>query len=119
MIFYFSLSFGFSMLHFLIFRVPPRTRSSTFFPYTTLFRSRNMETLRRDGIAFVGPNEGDMACGEFGLGRMAEPEEIFEAIEAHRSEEHTSELQSRENLVCHLLLEKKNQTKNYLKQNNK
>lgn len=44
---------------------------------------RNIETLRRDGIAFVGPNEGDMACGEFGLGRMAEPEEIFEAIVSH------------------------------------
>src|SRR5690606_18568782 len=44
---------------------------------------RNIETLRRDGIGFIGPDEGDMACGEFGPGRMAEPEEIFEAIEAH------------------------------------
>ena len=44
---------------------------------------RNIETLRRDGIAFVGPNEGDMACGEYGTGRVAEPEEIFEAIQAH------------------------------------
>ncbi len=34
-----------------------------------------------DGIAFVGPNEGSMACGEFGPGRMAEPDEILAAIE--------------------------------------
>jgi phosphopantothenoylcysteine decarboxylase/phosphopantothenate--cysteine ligase len=42
---------------------------------------RNLAALRRDGIQFVGPNEGDMACGEFGLGRMAEPEEVLDAIE--------------------------------------
>jgi phosphopantothenoylcysteine decarboxylase/phosphopantothenate--cysteine ligase len=41
---------------------------------------RNLATLRADGIAEVGPNEGDMACGEFGPGRMAEPAEIFDAI---------------------------------------
>jgi phosphopantothenoylcysteine decarboxylase / phosphopantothenate---cysteine ligase len=43
---------------------------------------RNLATLRGDGIHFVGPNQGDMACGEFGLGRMAEPEEIMAAITA-------------------------------------
>jgi phosphopantothenoylcysteine decarboxylase/phosphopantothenate--cysteine ligase len=43
---------------------------------------RNIATLRGDGIRFVGPNEGDMACGEFGPGRMAEPLEIVAAIEA-------------------------------------
>ncbi|HUO98113.1 MAG TPA: bifunctional phosphopantothenoylcysteine decarboxylase/phosphopantothenate--cysteine ligase CoaBC [Rhizomicrobium sp.] len=43
---------------------------------------RNLKTLRTDGIAFVGPNNGEMACGEFGPGRMAEPEEILSAIEA-------------------------------------
>src|SRR5688572_30182064 len=42
---------------------------------------RNLAALTRDGILFVGPNEGDMACGEFGPGRMAEPEEILAAIE--------------------------------------
>ena len=42
---------------------------------------RNMATLRADGIAFVGPEEGEMACGEYGLGRMAEPEAILAAIE--------------------------------------
>jgi phosphopantothenoylcysteine decarboxylase/phosphopantothenate--cysteine ligase len=44
---------------------------------------RNIETLRHDGIAFVGPDQGDMACGEFGPGRMAEPEDILDAINAH------------------------------------
>lgn len=43
---------------------------------------RNIATLRGDGIRFVGPNEGDMACGEHGPGRMAEPMEIVAAIEA-------------------------------------
>lgn len=42
---------------------------------------RNLATLRQDGIAFVGPEEGEMACGEYGLGRMAEPQAILAAIE--------------------------------------
>ena len=42
---------------------------------------RNLACLRGDGIAVVGPNDGDMACGEFGPGRMAEPAEILAAIE--------------------------------------
>jgi phosphopantothenoylcysteine decarboxylase/phosphopantothenate--cysteine ligase len=42
---------------------------------------RNFDTLRRDGVLFVGPNDGEMACGEFGPGRMAEPLEIAAAIE--------------------------------------
>lgn len=42
---------------------------------------RNASTLRGDGVMFVGPNKGDMACGEFGLGRMSEPLEIVMAIE--------------------------------------
>jgi phosphopantothenoylcysteine decarboxylase/phosphopantothenate--cysteine ligase len=41
----------------------------------------NVETLRRRGVAFVGPNDGVMACNEFGPGRMAEPAEIMAAIE--------------------------------------
>lgn len=43
---------------------------------------RNLATLRADGIRFVGPDDGTMACGEFGPGRMAEPEAIFAAIRA-------------------------------------
>jgi phosphopantothenoylcysteine decarboxylase/phosphopantothenate--cysteine ligase len=43
---------------------------------------RNIETLKADGIGFVGPNDGDMACGEYGPGRMAEPLEIVAAAEA-------------------------------------
>jgi phosphopantothenoylcysteine decarboxylase/phosphopantothenate--cysteine ligase len=42
---------------------------------------RNLATLRADGILFVGPDEGEMACGEFGPGRMAEPQAILNAIE--------------------------------------
>src|SRR5688572_9090193 len=47
---------------------------------------RNLAALTRDGILFAGPNEGDMACGEFGPGRMAEPEEILAAIETALAE---------------------------------
>jgi phosphopantothenoylcysteine decarboxylase/phosphopantothenate--cysteine ligase len=43
---------------------------------------RNVATLRADGVLFVGPGEGDMACGEYGPGRMAEPLEIVAAIAA-------------------------------------
>ncbi|WP_306252183.1 bifunctional phosphopantothenoylcysteine decarboxylase/phosphopantothenate--cysteine ligase CoaBC [Parvularcula sp. IMCC14364] len=44
---------------------------------------RNVDILRKDGALFVGPDEGDMACGEYGPGRMAEPVEIANAVEAH------------------------------------
>jgi phosphopantothenoylcysteine decarboxylase/phosphopantothenate--cysteine ligase len=47
---------------------------------------RNLATLKNDGVLFVGPNDGDMACGEFGPGRMAEPNEIADAIEKALSE---------------------------------
>src|SRR5690349_22582332 len=88
------------LFFFLMIRRPPR---STLFPYTTLFRSR------------VGTYEGEGEVGErhpglgrqgtellhgLGLGPDAGPGQI-------RSEEHTSELQSRRDLVCRLLLEKK------------
>jgi len=43
---------------------------------------RNIETLRGDGVSQVGPGAGDLACGEVGAGRMAEPMEILGAIEA-------------------------------------
>jgi phosphopantothenoylcysteine decarboxylase/phosphopantothenate--cysteine ligase len=43
---------------------------------------RNLETLKNDGVIFVGPNDGEMACGEYGPGRMAEPDEIAAAVEA-------------------------------------
>ena len=43
---------------------------------------RNIARLQEDGIHFIGPGEGEMACGEFGLGRMAEPMEIVEAATA-------------------------------------
>lgn len=43
---------------------------------------RNLTQLLADGAKIIGPNEGDMACGEYGPGRMAEPSEILTAIEA-------------------------------------
>ncbi len=43
---------------------------------------RNVACVQADGVRLVGPNEGDMACGEYGPGRMAEPLEIVAAVEA-------------------------------------
>src|SRR3989442_14488689 len=81
----------FLFFFFLMIRRPPR---STLFPYTTLFRSIIALADSRDAVA-LGP----------GLGRDAETDEAVPGTE--RSEEHTSELQSRPHLVCRLLLEKK------------
>ena len=44
---------------------------------------RNTKQLQSDGIVFIGPEEGDMACGEYGPGRMSEPSDIVTAIEYH------------------------------------
>src|SRR3712207_8331933 len=78
---------------FLMIRRPPR---STLFPYTTLFRSSEFAhpTMERGGIKANDPWE------EVG-------EEPGDLAQEGRSEEHTSELQSRQYLVCRLLLEKK------------
>src|SRR2546430_8614191 len=73
-------------------RRPPR---STLFPYTTLFRSID--------IATVLAKSSNVGMAHIAL--TLPPEEIWGTL---RSEEHTSELQSQSNLVCRLLLEKKN-----------
>ena len=44
---------------------------------------RNLTTLQADGVQMIGPNEGEMACGEFGFGRMAEVPEILQALTRH------------------------------------
>src|SRR2546430_9402705 len=76
-------------------RRPPR---STLFPYTTLFRSGGDETRsRRLGCGPYAPRWSPAAPGYAHVSRVVE----------QRSEEHTSELQSQSNLVCRLLLEKK------------
>src|SRR2546422_5725879 len=86
-------------------RRPPR---STLFPYTTLFRSvkRRMTLSMRSLPMFGGPR----ASGVAGPGQQPIPDELEELVgnqAEQRSEEHTSELQSRLHLVCRLLLEKK------------
>ncbi len=60
---------------------------------------RSIATLKSDGIHFVGPNDGDMACGEFGPGRMAEPMEIVGAIEAQLANPADRPLSGRSALV--------------------
>ena len=47
---------------------------------------RNLKQLQADGVLTVGPNAGDMACGEYGMGRMAEPAEILAAIHSALAE---------------------------------
>src|SRR3712207_7729455 len=85
-------------------RRPPR---STLFPYTTLFRS-----VRRKGVVRqVADLDAELARSRERLARLesAPERERQYAEELERSEEHTSELQSRQYLVCRLLLEKKKQ----------
>ncbi len=51
--------------------------------WTHAATQENLKTLAGRGVRVVGPNEGDMACGEFGPGRMAEPAEILDAVSAY------------------------------------
>jgi phosphopantothenoylcysteine decarboxylase/phosphopantothenate--cysteine ligase len=60
---------------------------------------RNLATLKSSGVLFVGPNDGEMACGEFGPGRMAEPLEIVAAIEAALATQATGPLSGMKALV--------------------
>ena len=79
-------------IFFLMIRRPPR---STLFPYTALFRSEDL--LLGERVHHAGRHVGEV--------------QFFAALDqrlGQRSEEHTSELQSRRNIVCRLLLEKKN-----------
>src|SRR3989449_5354918 len=101
-------------------RRPPR---STLFPYTTLFRSRERHERRRRGVIVIpqvvvyglkGPDQlagrGSQRDDRVGVAIVAEPEHpvvVGSGTPRRRSEEHTSELQSRLHLVCRLLLEKK------------
>src|SRR2546430_4167302 len=83
-------------------RRPPR---STLFPYTTLFRSLEIDFIANAsafGMVTRRPEDGRYAFVEIDV------ELELELEPALRSEEHTSELQSQSNLVCRLLLEKKN-----------
>src|SRR3712207_7313761 len=91
-------------------RRPPR---STLFPYTTLFRSANVR-------ASSSKHQGDRPHSYGERVNDLEPRQLnayfvlMEAVSLLRSEEHTSELQSRQYLVCRLLLEKKKQIRNIL-----
>src|SRR5690606_41381385 len=90
-------------LSFSLIRRPPR---STLFPYTTLFRSIHVRLSPKTplGSRLVGGGTDD-ADDQRRAGLAATPDTAAGPL--CRSEEHTSELQSRENLVCRLLLEKK------------
>src|SRR3712207_8617112 len=93
-------------------RRPPR---STLFPYTTLFRSvRLAERFRPEGQDFI-VGQIRNGLGRDPRGGIVEPDELSDT--RGRSEEHTSELQSRQYLVCRLLLEKKTQTTHTLNSN--
>src|SRR2546426_6025778 len=90
-------------------RRPPR---STLFPYTTLFRSLLRPDAQRDILDAYGDADVERVAVRDAHERLRELERRDEELKARRedvrSEEHTSELQSPCNLVCRLLLEKKN-----------
>src|SRR5260221_8281970 len=101
-----SMSFFF----FLMIRRPPR---STLFPYTTLFRSRHLPSAAQTVVRHAIENaqqlnlslDVQLSCCAFSMACRTT---------VWRSEEHTSELQSHSDLVCRLLLEKKNNEKNII-----
>src|SRR3712207_7809160 len=96
-----------STLFFLMIRRPPR---STLFPYTTLFRSLRIRSSR-GGILHIRRSSSPPAFAVGGatavLVARGEVADSRGPASSSRSEEHTSELQSRQYLVCRLLLEKK------------
>src|SRR3712207_8986645 len=87
---------------FLMIRRPPR---STLFPYTTLFRSDQLPRAHHLRDQVEGDDDERAGGGQDADLRLVQPERRHV-----RSEEHTSELQSRQYLVCRLLLEKKQNT---------
>src|SRR3712207_8775757 len=92
---------------FLMIRRPPR---STLFPYTTLFRSKYSGTIQtiKPSVHISGDDARNLKRSEENMEVILD-EKVFSK---ERSEEHTSELQSRQYLVCRLLLEKKKKKKN-------
>src|SRR3712207_8564921 len=103
-----------AVFFFLMIRRPPR---STLFPYTTLFRSPRAVTARVAYASGTGFYADGLGSRQLRLSYCyPTPERITEGVRRlacvleARSEEHTSELQSRQYLVCRLLLEKKKQT---------
>src|SRR3712207_9001713 len=93
------------MIFFLMIRRPPR---STRFPYTTLFRSYTDLRCEANTIVDTGPltpEERQALLAQYQAGALSL--ETLLALTGARSEEHTSELQSRQYLVCRLLLETK------------
>src|SRR5206468_10455877 len=100
----------FSFLFFLLLRPPPR---STLFPYTTLFRSRGSPRSTRRPVSgwwrWRWPRSSSPTTPA--AGSWCAPGSPSPRTRRARSEEHTSELQSRSDLVCRLLLEKKKKKK--------
>src|SRR3712207_8209965 len=97
---------------FLMIRRPPR---STLFPYTTLFRSREIIEERGCELIYLPSYSPDFNPIEEAFAKIKDILRRAGARtkDALRSEEHTFELQSRQYLVCRLLLEKKKKNKNY------
>src|SRR2546422_6362281 len=112
----FTIQRLFLFFFFLMIRRPPR---STLFPYTTLFRSRGDDDVARGHRPATDQCEnrkarrgelGEPHAGKVEPGRCKQQGNEAERPATPRSEEHTSELQSRLHLVCRLLLEKKKKT---------
>src|SRR5206468_12662687 len=111
-----SLRLSISTVLFCVFLIPPlflfffflmirRPPISTLFPYTTLFRSAEVANLFPVGSFDI------VLCHNL-LEYVDAPDAVLSAAAQVRSEEHTSELQSRSDLVCRLLLEKKKKKTN-------
>src|SRR3712207_9273730 len=91
-------------MFFLMIRRPPR---STLFPYTTLFRSPRRRRVRGGHLPLASAQRGRAVADRHQPGALSALDVPDRLPRRGRSEEHTSELQSRQYLVCRLLLEKK------------
>src|SRR3712207_7904753 len=103
------MSVNFLFFFFLMIRRPPR---STLFPYTTLFRSERYGKYSESLLLARRLIEAGVSVVTVKIGDWDTHEHNFRDMREQRSEEHTSELQSRQYLVCRLLLEKKKKTNN-------
>src|SRR5690606_41368058 len=103
-----KLNFSIAFFFFLFIYLP---LISTLFPYTTLFRSyfKDIDTSKGPLAEAAFLNQASSISAGYNFGQLTA--DINQTVNVGRSEEHTSELQSRENLVCRLLLEKKKKNK--------
>src|SRR5207249_10709888 len=109
---FFLPTITFFILIFFLLIIPPPPRS-TLFPYTTLFRSMSIEVVAGLVTGILAGSFALLAFSGDSFIELISGLAVLRFLRRRRSEEHTSELQSRFDLVCRLLLEKKKKKQKY------